>query len=733
MTHLILCREFPPAPYPAGGIGTYVRHMAQLLAEAGETVHVITQRWDGAPERISRRHDGKLIVHRIGLHEPIVQGGASPTKAEKALLADLGKSTCPSQLFSWQAARYAEFLISSEVIDVIEAQEWEAPLYYLQVRRAMGLGPAQEPPFVVHLHSPSKMIFEHNEWDTTLTDYAPLSRFEEYSILAADALLCPSRYLAQQVSTVYGVDPGRIEVIAYPLGQTAPLPRSSEVWSRDAVCYVGRLELRKGVLEWVDAAVRAAMVHPALTFDFVGSDTSLDGGAGRSVLATLLERIPQALRSRFHFHGGCSREALFRFLAEAPLTVVPSRWENFPYTCIEAMASGLPVLASPNGGMAELVEDGQSGWVAQDGSAEGLGAALLRALQTTPAQREAMGRRAVEAVQRRCGDALVLAQQLAFRARVAQQGASRSLQVPAKARAARPGHDPAHKGEGLGIVLTCLQDAFGLEQALQTILNQGVPVTTCVVVAETRRIETSPLLERVRAAASTAVLVRHVSGMDVAAAQQRGIATLMAAAPGLRAIAFLDPEARLHRDFAGRCKSVFASQPHVGLVSPWTFTQGRYPDLNTGPHPVALSHIPGEAWHNGCAVRLAALPSPEASDLGSRTSAPESGHLQDWSAVTLPELLVTIQPRPGSTRYKQPPARRYSGMALIQSTSPRLALRWFLSAPLAEKWRSIRRVSAQPKRLLRWTLWQVRHGRAALVPFHPKPKGFPNPSQARGS
>jgi len=40
MTHLILCREYPPAPYPAGGIGAYTHHIAHLLAwaiERGET------------------------------------------------------------------------------------------------------------------------------------------------------------------------------------------------------------------------------------------------------------------------------------------------------------------------------------------------------------------------------------------------------------------------------------------------------------------------------------------------------------------------------------------------------------------------------------------------------------------------------------------------------------------------------------------------------------------------
>src|ERR1019366_2287659 len=173
MTHLILCREYPPAPYLAGGIGTYARHIARQLAEAGETVHVVGQLWEGAPDRIVRLCDGRLIEHRISVEEPIADTPAEEAE-QRTILQQLAASTCPSQLFSWQAARYVEALLEREHIDVIEAQEWEAPLYYLLARRAAGLGPKQQPPCIVHLHSPTQMIFEYNEWDQSLTDFLPL-------------------------------------------------------------------------------------------------------------------------------------------------------------------------------------------------------------------------------------------------------------------------------------------------------------------------------------------------------------------------------------------------------------------------------------------------------------------------------------------------------------------------------------------------------------------------------
>ena len=308
-----------------GGIGTYARHIARLLADAGETVHIIGQRWEGAPDSVVASCDGRLIVHRISVEEPIA---STPEKEneQRRILRQLAGSTCPTQLFSWQAARYIEALLERETVDVIEAQEWEAPLYYLLARRAAGLGPKQQPPCIVHLHSPTQMIFEYNEWDLSLTDFVPLTRLEEYTIRSADMLLCPSRYLAQQVTDLYDLGPGRVDVIPYAMGVETPvIDRGPEVWARNSICYVGRLELRKGVVEWIEAAVRVAETNPTVDFDFFGADTYLGGVAGRSVLAHLKAKIPRKLRARFRFHGARSRAELLEALAGVAIAVVPSR------------------------------------------------------------------------------------------------------------------------------------------------------------------------------------------------------------------------------------------------------------------------------------------------------------------------------------------------------------------------------------------------------------------------
>jgi hypothetical protein len=123
-------------------------------------------------------------------------------------------------------------------------------------------------------------------------------------------------------------------------------------------------------------------------------------------------------------------------LAGGSFAVVPSRWENFPNSCVEAMASGLPVLASPNGGMVEMVTDGFTGWIAASQAPEDLAAALRRGLSASPDERAAMGRAAASAIRAHCGADTVVAAQLRFRERVREAG-------PGPSRRIAPGSVPA--------------------------------------------------------------------------------------------------------------------------------------------------------------------------------------------------------------------------------------------------------------------------------------------------
>lgn len=136
--------------------------------------------------------------------------------------------------------------------------------------------------------------------------------------------------------------------------------------------FVGHLEPHKGITELV-AAIRA-LPDQDIRLDVVG-----DGS-----LRLELER--RAHDPRIHFHGKLFGEALSARYAQADALIAVSRVaENAPLVVVDALRRHLPVIATPVGGVPELVIPGQTGWLAWPGSApfsEALQA--LRQSRTTP-------------------------------------------------------------------------------------------------------------------------------------------------------------------------------------------------------------------------------------------------------------------------------------------------------------------------------------------------------------
>jgi hypothetical protein len=274
------------------------------------------------------------------------------------------------------------------------------------------------------LHSPTEFIARYNEWNSAEPSLAAAKRVEDYTVSAADALLCPSRFLARQATANYGLPEDSVEVIPYPLGAVEILKRDQATWSDGSICYVGRLEKRKGVLEWIDAAIEVTRQDFKASFEFVGANVL---GSNPILSEAILDRlIPHSLKQRFIFHGKVDRRQLPEILKRARIAVVPSRWENFPYACVEAMASGLPVIASPEGGMCEMIADGQTGWLAERADSVALAKALVRALETPPTRIAEMGRAAAKSIRELCDNQKIVQHHLDFRRRVVKQGVNSS-------------------------------------------------------------------------------------------------------------------------------------------------------------------------------------------------------------------------------------------------------------------------------------------------------------------
>ena len=130
--------------------------------------------------------------------------------------------------------------------------------------------------------------------------------------------------------------------------------------------YLGRLERRKGVQNLVRAIT--GLEGPNVHLTLLGGDTGTAplGGSVRTQLELMAAGDP-----RIEFVDTVPRSAVGDFIRNAHAVVIPSLWECWPNTAREALMHNRPVLATPVGGLTEIVKPGRSGWLTRDRSAEG--------------------------------------------------------------------------------------------------------------------------------------------------------------------------------------------------------------------------------------------------------------------------------------------------------------------------------------------------------------------------
>lgn len=166
---------------------------------------------------------------------------------------------------------------------------------------------------------------------------------------------------------------------------------TADLEPRDAnrILFVGRLTSEKGI----DVVLHAlAQLDPALnaTFDVVG------GGDQRRNLEQLAGQLGVA--DRVTFHGHASEEDLRSLYTRASVFAIASIAELQSIATMEAMASGLPIVAANAVALPHLVHDGENGYLFEPGDADELAARLTDVLTAEPDERRRMQQASLDGV-----------------------------------------------------------------------------------------------------------------------------------------------------------------------------------------------------------------------------------------------------------------------------------------------------------------------------------------------
>jgi glycosyltransferase involved in cell wall biosynthesis len=310
--------------------------------------------------------------------EPEVVLLEDPRRPQDELRARFGRERIPVRTVPIRG--HLDPTLVSRLIEVFRARPFDvlhAHLPHGEVYGELALRSFPERPLVVSRHNDDRF----RRWLPLRPVFAP-------SIRRAGRIIAISQAVRRFLLEVEGAPADKIVVVPYGLDAGAfaasarpgAFRRQIGAAEEPLVGFVGRLTRQKGVDVLLRAFASVERGHPAARLILAGD------GPDRPALTALARSL--GLR-RAMFLGWRTDAA--DILADVDLAVMPSRWEGFGLTALEAMALGKPVVASQVSALPEIVVPGETGLLVPAGDSERL-AGALRTLLDDPGRAGRMGR-----------------------------------------------------------------------------------------------------------------------------------------------------------------------------------------------------------------------------------------------------------------------------------------------------------------------------------------------------
>jgi D-inositol-3-phosphate glycosyltransferase len=336
----------------AGGMNVYIRELSRELGRGGMYVDIFTRRSDPTTPTIQTISERvRLLTITAGPVEPLPPSALHPYVAE----------------FSRRVARFAAE--QDHPYDMVHSHYW------LSAAAAAPLARAWDVPHVTMFHTVERLKRQQQGQPLEPATAAPPDRAttiriesEGHIAVSADCVIVSTEHEGEQLRRLYGLSPSHTRVIpcGVDLRAFTPGDAGDRVEARRALgmdddtptlLFVGRLDPIKGIDLLLESV---ALLRTPARLLVVGGDPAGDPEVER--LRARTEALGVADRVRFP--GAVPQRDLPRYYRAADALVVASRYESFGLVAVEALACGLPVIASAAGGLPTIVCDGENGLLA---------------------------------------------------------------------------------------------------------------------------------------------------------------------------------------------------------------------------------------------------------------------------------------------------------------------------------------------------------------------------------
>src|SRR2546422_5286487 len=360
MRVLMLSWEFPPRII--GGISTHVYHLSKSLVCKGNTVHVLTFDFPNTqPED---------VVEGVSISR-VESAGVSQTDfllwiySMNSLMIERGKR-----------------LLRDQAFDLVHAHDWMVGRAALELNKSSGI------PLVATVHAT-----EIGRRAGLYDDYQrKIHEIEQLLIQYSEQVICCSQYMLRHLKVNFGAPPDKISVISNGVDMSQfdsekndgrELRQKLSLGTRPAekvVLYVGRLVEEKGLHTLIEA-------FEILNQENVGA-TLIIAGEGPIKEELMTEVRQRGLEEVIRITGFVDEATLIALYRSSNIFVLPSDYEPFGISVLEAMAARIPVVVSDVGGLSEIVEHGVTGLKVQPRDPVSLAASIRRLLEEESLARE---------------------------------------------------------------------------------------------------------------------------------------------------------------------------------------------------------------------------------------------------------------------------------------------------------------------------------------------------------
>ncbi|NJM41764.1 MAG: glycosyltransferase family 4 protein, partial [Anaerolineae bacterium] len=338
------------------GTAPVIRSIATSLMGLGHEVHVLAPERTGAPQQTS---EGGVTVDwvRYAPHRALRVIGHAQSLQDDVAVKGAAYAALPLYLAATLA--HARTLCKTWQPDVIHAH-WAIPGGVLGALIAR-FAHAQRVPLVISLHGS----------DMYLALKSPLyGRVARWAFDRATAISACSKNLFDAAIKI-GAPLNKTRVVLHGVDTERFSPAPAQDDKTQVVLAVGRLVAKKGFDQLIAAAPEIFARCPAAEI-WIGGE-----GDSRAQLESSRAALPAPVQAKIKFLGQCPWDELPALLRQAAVFALPSvrdeagNEDGLPNILLEALASGLPVVASDLAGIPSVVQDEVTGLLVPPGDAPG--------------------------------------------------------------------------------------------------------------------------------------------------------------------------------------------------------------------------------------------------------------------------------------------------------------------------------------------------------------------------